>query len=101
VSLLKPAIPSTVVPQPDLPLQCAELQAGTYPIAIADHKWIQAGKSTMHLVQVQWYGMPSSWLTWENQARLQANYPNAHAWGQADFQDGGNVTTSPMTRPVT
>lgn len=68
VSLLKPAIPTKAIAQPDLPLQCTEMETGTYPLAITDHKWIQEGKSSRHLVQVQWSGMPSSWLTWENQA---------------------------------
>lgn len=55
VSLLKPAIPAREISQPDLPLQ----------------------------LQVQWCAMPSSWLTWENQIRLQPEYPNAPTWGQA------------------
>lgn len=64
-----------------------------------DTKHLLAGNSPVELVQIQWSGLPSSWLTWENKIRLMADYPNTPAWGQAGSQGGEYVTTVDMLEP--
>ena len=93
VSLLKKALPATVVSQPDLPSQCTMLDHALMPLQVIDTKTVSTGNSSVHLVQVQWDGLPSSWNTWENKERLLQEFPNSPAWGQAGLQGVGNVTT--------
>jgi hypothetical protein len=54
-----------------------------------DGKDICAGNMFVHLVQVHWSELPASWTTWENEACLKKEFPNATSWGQAGIQDGG------------
>lgn len=70
VSQLKQAIPKDSIAQPDLPSQCSLLDTVLIPLQVMDTKTILAGKSSVVLVQIQWSGLPSSWLTWENKQRL-------------------------------
>lgn len=92
VSLLKPALPTQVTAELDLPLHCVSMDESTVPIAIVDTKELQAGNKNFTMVLVQWSNMPSSWVTWENKNRLFEDYPNSPAWGQAGKQAEGNVT---------
>jgi ribosomal protein L21E len=100
VSLLKKAIPSDAIAQPDLPEACVSMEASIEPLYILDTKTIDTGSSPTVLVQVQWSSLPDSWLTWENKDRLLQDYPAAPAWGQAGFIGEGNVTP-PATGPLT
>ncbi|XP_071678593.1 uncharacterized protein [Lolium perenne] len=79
VSLLKQALLSNNVAQPDLPSKCSVLEDVSTPL--------------------QWSGLSASWTTWENEARLRQEYPNATAWGQAAFQERENATDQPTTKP--
>lgn len=99
VSMLKKAIPAATVAQPDLPSQCSVLDTAPVPLQVMDTKHLLAGNSPVELVQIQWSGLPSSWLTWENKIRLMADYPNTPAWGQAGSQGGEYVTTVDMLEP--
>lgn len=91
VSLLKKALPADVIVQPDLPSQCDDTTGSPVPLQVIDTKEIKTGKSYVTLCQVQWLGLPNSWCTWENHARLLQDYPDAPAWGQAGLQGVGNV----------
>jgi hypothetical protein len=99
VSLLKQALLSNNVAQPDLPSKCSVLEDVSTPLQILDTKTIDAGKHSIRLVHVQWSGLSASWTTWENEARLRQEYPNATARGQAAFQERENATDQPTTKP--
>lgn len=81
------------MPQPDLPSQCTMLDHVIRPLQVLDTKHVSAGNSPVCLLQVQWDGLPSSWTTWGNAERLRQEFPNFSAWGQAESQEVGNVTT--------
>jgi hypothetical protein len=89
VSLLKQARPGNETAQPDLLAQCSLLEHALIPLQVLDDKDICAGNKFVHLVQVHWSELPASWTTWENEARLKKEFPNATSWGQAGIQDGG------------
>ncbi|XBI49267.1 hypothetical protein VPH35_112861 [Triticum aestivum] len=99
VSMLKKAMPATVIVQPDLPSTCASLECPPQPLQVLDSNHISAGNSTVELVQIQWTGLPSSWSTWENKQQVMQEFPNASAWGQAVPEAEGNVTDVTLSRP--
>jgi hypothetical protein len=45
-------------------------------------------------VKVAWSGMDTAMATWEDVDALKARFPYAPAWGQAAFQDQGNVSSA-------
>jgi hypothetical protein len=48
VSLLKPALPTQVKAELDLPLHCVSMDEATVPLAIVDTKELQAGNKKIH-----------------------------------------------------
>ncbi|KAK1695048.1 hypothetical protein QYE76_011745 [Lolium multiflorum] len=78
-------------PVPNTVKQCDDTTGSPVPLQVIDTKEIKTGKSYVTLCQVQWSGLPNSWCTWENHARLLQDYPDAPAWGQAGLQGVGNV----------
>jgi hypothetical protein len=52
------------------------------------------------MVQVIWSGMDASHATWEDAEAQKNRFPSATAWGQAAFEEGGNVSISPSIEQV-
>jgi hypothetical protein len=46
-------------------------------------------------VLVKWNNLPPSLATWEDYEALRQEFPRATAWGQAAFQGGGDVSSTP------
>lgn len=62
------------------------------PGKILQRRLRRRGNKMVLQVLVEWSGVSSPATTWENLEELRHRFPVAPAWGQADFQDGGNVT---------
>ena len=56
------------------------------------------GSSMVKEVLVRWIGMTDSLATWVNLQELLQRFPKAPAWGQAGFQEEGNVMDLPATK---
>jgi hypothetical protein len=48
-------------------------------------------------VLIQWSNSDEALSTWEDEEALRARFPDAPAWGQAGFQQRGNVSSAPVT----
>jgi hypothetical protein len=48
-------------------------------------------------IQVQWSNPKVKVITWEDHLDLQHRFPLAPAWGQADTQEGGDVSAPTTT----
>lgn len=59
----------------------------------------EGGSSSIKEVLVRWTGMTDSLVTWENLQDLRQRFPKAPAWGQAGFQEMGNVTDLQASTP--
>ena len=66
------------------------------PIQILQSHMVQRGGSFVAQVLVLWSGLDASLATWENRDALKNRFPNAPAWGQAVFEEEGNVSTLEM-----
>jgi hypothetical protein len=91
VSQLKAAISRNQVVAASLPAQTDALQI---PTKVLQSRLIQKGGVTVAQVKVVWSGMDDSLATWEDLKALQDRFPHAPAWGQAAFQDRGNVSSN-------
>ncbi|CAO2151592.1 unnamed protein product [Urochloa humidicola] len=67
------------------------------PEAVLQKRVISKGVSVVTQVLIKWSGWPSAMATWEDLVCLQQKFPYAPAWGQADSQGGGDVSTVPST----
>jgi hypothetical protein len=68
------------------------------PLRILSHCMVTRGNTPIPQVLIQWSQLPEQLLTWEDQQALQQFFPDAPAWGQAEFK-GGNVSSSVLTSP--
>lgn len=84
VSLLKKALKPDTPVSADLPLQCVADSSGVQPEAILRRQLVKRGKAAVPHVLMQWTGLPTSLVTWENFRQLKQRFPDAPAWGQAD-----------------
>jgi transposase InsO family protein len=90
VSQLKAVISRHQVVTASLPVHHDALQI---PIQVLQSRLIQKGGATVAQVKVLWSGMDESLATWEDLKALKDRFPHAPAWGQAAFQERGNVST--------
>lgn len=72
------------LPTNDLPVQI--------PIQVLRRRMIARGGEHIAQIKVRWSGMAPELATWEDATALQAKFPAAPAWGQAGFQERGNVS---------
>uniref|UniRef100_A0A8R7U6U1 Chromo domain-containing protein n=1 Tax=Triticum urartu TaxID=4572 RepID=A0A8R7U6U1_TRIUA len=66
------------------------------PGMIFDRKLVKKGDRALLQVLVQWTGLPAKAATWEDYDTIKLRYPTAPAWGQAESQEGGTVSTSAL-----
>lgn len=92
VSQLKKAVGMDKPVRGLAPPDDAVLQAIHTPCHILDDRYSEAA-SAPRRVKVQWDGLPPSLFTWEKPEELHHRFPKAPAWGQAEPQEGENVTT--------
>jgi hypothetical protein len=89
VSQLKACVGPGQPVSPHLPAPDFEFQV---PMQILQTRARVKGRRTVAQVLVQWSGSPASTATWEDHEELRQLFPHAPAWGQAGFQEGGNVS---------
>jgi hypothetical protein len=53
---------------------------------------VNQGNRSVVQVLVKWSSSPASLATWEDLEPLRQRFSKATAWGQAVFQEGGDVT---------
>jgi hypothetical protein len=97
VSQLKKMAPGTKIlsslpPDIDMP---------RYPVKVLQRRVAPQGINSVSQVLVQWSGWSPDLATWEDQASIVQRFPNAPAWGQAAFEEPGNVTSSGGGEPDT
>jgi hypothetical protein len=90
ISWLKAAVSRNQVVAASLPVHTDALQI---PIQLLQSRLIQKGGATVAQVKVIWSDMDESLATWEDLKALQDRFPHAPAWGQAAFQEQGNVSS--------
>jgi hypothetical protein len=54
---------------------------------------VTRGTSQVAQVRVRWSELPEDLATWEDYTAMKQAFPQAPAWGQAGFQELGNVRT--------
>jgi hypothetical protein len=65
------------------------------PEQILESRLVQRGNCRVQQVLVKWNNLPPSLATWEDYEALRQEFPRATAWGQAAFQGGGDVSSTP------
>jgi hypothetical protein len=100
VSLLKQAVPPSIIVSKELPDPTNQLQV---PISILDRRLRQHHDTMIPQVLVRWSYLPEDLCTWENELPLRQQFPHAPAWGQAGSEGRGDVTVATTDRrmPVT
>ena len=63
-------------------------------VKILGHRWRQFPTRHREQVQVQWQRDSKVEVTWEDKVEMQHKFPDALAWGQANFQGRGDVHSS-------
>lgn len=76
-----------------LPVSLPEFRV---PEQILQTRGVTKGNRLVQQVLVAWSGLPHDLATWEDKEALRQCFPRAPAWGQADFQGIGSVTTTGM-----
>ena len=64
------------------------------PVKILGHRWRHTPTGRREQLQVQWPPDSSMDTTWEDRIELQQQFPELLAWGQANSQGTGDVSTS-------
>jgi hypothetical protein len=98
VSQLKKMAPGTKVLS-SLP---SDIDMPRYLIKVLQRRVAPQGLNSVSQVLVQWSGWSPDLATWEDHASIVQRFPNAPAWGQAAFEEPGNVTSlgaEPATGP--
>ena len=90
VSQLKAVVSRNQVVAASLPVHPDALQIH---IQVLQSRLIQKGGATVAQVKVLWSGMDESLATWEDLKELKYRFPHVSTWGQAAFQEWGNVST--------
>jgi hypothetical protein len=91
VSQLKEAILDASQVSPSLP---SDIDLLRVPEKVLQRRMITRGVRQVPQVLVQWSEWPASMATWEDLEDLSRRFPQAPAWGQAEFQEGGTVSTT-------
>jgi hypothetical protein len=91
VSQLKKSVKPSNLVSATLPTDTACFQ---FPHQVMDHRIVSRGGSDIHQVLVKWSGSNDALATWEDEVALRLKFPEAPAWGQADSQGGGGVSTA-------
>jgi len=91
VSQLKQHVPATTKVSSDLSSLPTDPMQQVSPIAVVDQRVICTGTSPIHQLRIRWSELSSSMSTWEEIIDVQRQFPDAPAWGQADFRGGSNV----------
>lgn len=94
VSQLKPCVGPGQKVLPTLPDSDALYQV---PIQVLQRRVRQHGLRTIVQALIQWSGQPEATATWDDLEALKQRFPLAPAWGQAAFQDPGNVSDHSST----
>jgi hypothetical protein len=95
---LKRRLPNTRSVSDDLALLSVDDFAILQPSEVLARRVIRRGNAQVPRALVRWLGLPSSSITWEDEAAMQGRFPSAMAWGQAISQGGANVTTEPQAQ---
>jgi hypothetical protein len=69
------------------------------PVMVMGSQMVSKGADQVSQVLVQLSELPPELATWEDHDALRQLFPGTLAWGQAAFQEGGNVSI--VTTPVT
>lgn len=67
------------------------------PLEILQKRVVPTATGSVEQGLIRWSGWSHDMATWENLLHLHQLYPRAPAWGQADPQEPGNVTSSPIS----
>ena len=94
MSLLKKVVGNFSQVSDDLPIYTDTLQT---PVKVLDRRIQIKGDLTVSQVLVQWSSWPPALATWEDEALLREKFPVAPAWGQAVFEEEGDVRASSST----
>jgi hypothetical protein len=62
-------------------------------LQILASRMVDRGASQVTQVLIKWSEFPTNLTTWEDYEALKHAFPGAPTWGQAGFQEGGNVST--------
>ncbi|XBJ15061.1 hypothetical protein VPH35_007038 [Triticum aestivum] len=93
VSQLKEFVPDHTPVFSTVPAPVDFSSMDVQPGMILDRKLVKKGDSALLQVLVQWTGLPAEAATWEDYDTIKLRYPTAPAWGQAESQEGGTVST--------
>jgi hypothetical protein len=63
------------------------------PVKVLQKRVVLRGVQSVPQVLVQWSEWPPEMATWEDADSVHQRFPCASAWGQAGFQQPGNVTS--------
>jgi hypothetical protein len=89
VSQLKQCLGPNQQVQPDLPSLAFAFQV---PVQVLQRRVRSHGLRTVVQGLIQWSGATTEDTTWEDLVSLKQQFPYEPAWGQAGFQDRGNVS---------
>lgn len=81
--------------QANLPVHSSKLQ---YPLAVLDNRVTKKGNVAVSQVLIHWSDSAVADATWEDEQELRDRFPEALAWGQANFQGEGIVRNSDQTQ---
>nr|XP_051210878.1 uncharacterized protein LOC127328311 [Lolium perenne] len=101
VSQLKRRLPSASPKKDDLALLDLDSMVLLQPEKILARRCIQRGGVKVPRVLIRWLGLPSSAISWEDEAPLHVRFSGLQAWGQASSQGGWDVTTQPKAHDKT
>jgi hypothetical protein len=61
------------------------------PVQILDRRIVMRGGKAVQQVLIKWSQGDDTLSSWEDEEALRSKFPEAAAWGQAEFQGGDNV----------
>lgn len=97
VSQLKNALGANCQVHPSLPSPDDQFAV---PYRVLQRRFRQKGNKVVPQGLIQWSDQAETLATWEDLDELHQRFPRAPAWGQAVFQEKGNVTTSTSPKPM-
>lgn len=97
VSQLKKAVTSGVQVSASFPI---DINLPRVPEAILQRRIVSDGTGSVEQGLINWADWPEDMATWEALDHLRQVFPRAPAWGQADSQTPGSVTTTTIARPT-
>lgn len=94
VSQLKEHKPDHTPVFSQLPLMVDLSVAQLVPEVLLDRKMVKKNNKVQVQVLVKWSGLSEEAATWEDYDVLKSRFLDAPAWGQADAQEGGIVSSA-------